>query len=78
LGKRGLYNRTGGLSRDQASEFALFWVLNFSDGRHSLLDIAERSQIPFGVVANAARRLGDAGLLVPAPSLNAAASRSRE
>ncbi|HKW14118.1 MAG TPA: DUF4910 domain-containing protein [Candidatus Krumholzibacteria bacterium] len=66
LGKRGLYNRTGGLTRDQASEFALFWVLNFSDGRHSLLDIAERARLPFGVVAGAARRLGEAGLLAPA------------
>jgi aminopeptidase-like protein len=68
LGKRGLYNRTGGLSRDQHSEFALFWVLNYSDGRHSLLDIAERARLPFGVVAGAARRLGEAGLLVPANS----------
>lgn len=66
LGKRGLYNRTGGLTRDQASEFALFWVLNFSDGKHSLLDIAERSRLPFSVVAGAARRLSEAGLLVPA------------
>ena len=66
LGKRGLYNRTGGVTRDQPSEFALFWVLNFSDGRHSLLDIAERARLPFNIVAGAARRLTDAGLLVPA------------
>jgi aminopeptidase-like protein len=68
LGKRGLYNHTGGLTRDQTSEFALFWVLNFSDGRHSLLDIAERARLPFSIVAGAARRLSDAGLLVPAVS----------
>jgi aminopeptidase-like protein len=68
LGKRGLYNRTGGVTRDQPSEFALFWVLNFSDGSHSLLDIAERAQLPFGTVAGAARRLTEAGLLVPAPT----------
>ncbi len=66
LGKRGLYNRTGGITRDQAAEFALFWVLNFSDGRHALLDIAERARLPFSVVAEAARRLREAGLLVPA------------
>jgi aminopeptidase-like protein len=65
LGKRGLYNRTGGLTQDQKSEYAMFWVLNFSDGHHSLLDIAERSRIPFAIVAGAARRLADAGLLVP-------------
>jgi aminopeptidase-like protein len=74
LGRRGLYNRTGGITRDQASEFALFWVLNFSDGRHSLLDIAERARLPFSIVAGAARRLTDAGLLVPAAT-PAAASR---
>jgi len=78
LGKRGLYNRTGGLTRDQASEFALFWVLNFSDGRHSLLDIAERARLPFAVVADAARRLAEAGLLVPAPSMKPAASPAGE
>ncbi|HEX6789786.1 MAG TPA: DUF4910 domain-containing protein [Candidatus Krumholzibacteria bacterium] len=66
LGRRGLYNRTGGVTRDQPSEFALFWVLNFSDGSHSLLDIAERARLPFATVAGAARRLSDAGLLVPA------------
>ena len=30
-------------------ELALLWVLNLSDGRHSLLDIAERSGLEFGV-----------------------------
>ncbi len=74
LGKRGLYNRTGGLTRDQTSEYALFWVLNYSDGRHSLLDIAERARIPFAVIAGAARRLSEAGLLVPAPSVNTVAT----
>ena len=77
LGKRGLYNRTGGVTRDQASEFALFWVLNFSDGRHSLLDIAERARLPFSIVAGAARRLTDAGLLVPFDP-NAAAAAGAE
>jgi aminopeptidase-like protein len=73
LGKRGLYNRTGGLTRDQAAEYALFWVLNFSDGKHSLLDIAERARLPFSVVAGAAQRLSDAGLLVPFTPVSAGA-----
>jgi aminopeptidase-like protein len=38
-------------------------VLNQSDGSHSLLDIAERSGLPFGVVRDAARRLEGAGLV---------------
>ena len=67
LGRRGLYSVTGGLQPDQRDLFAMFWVLNFSDGSHSLLDIAERSGIPFRIVASAAGRLADAGLLAPAP-----------
>jgi aminopeptidase-like protein len=65
LGKRGLYNITGGLKPDQRDQFAMFWVLNFSDGAHSLLAIAERSGIPFRTVARAAERLAAAGLLAP-------------
>ena len=36
---------------------ALLWILNLSDGRHSLLDIAERSGISFSVIADAANAL---------------------
>jgi aminopeptidase-like protein len=43
---------------------ALRWVLNFCDGEHSLLDIAERSDIPLPDLANAAARACDAGVLV--------------
>lgn len=42
---------------------AMLWVLNLSDGDHSLLDIAERSKLPFGAVAMAAKDLQDAGLV---------------
>jgi aminopeptidase-like protein len=63
LGTRGLYAVTGGLRPDQHDEYALLWVLNLSDGSHSLLDVAERSGLPFRVVANAASRLYAAGLL---------------
>src|SRR5580692_10983790 len=42
LGRRGLYGSTGG-GRSLAEEIhARLWVLNLSDGTHSLLDIAER------------------------------------
>jgi aminopeptidase-like protein len=44
----------------------MLWVLNLSDGRHDLLAIADRSGLPFDVVAAAAARLAEAGLLVPA------------
>ena len=42
---------------------AMLWVLNLSDGTHSLLDIAERADIPFETVLAEADRLEAAGLL---------------
>jgi aminopeptidase-like protein len=39
------------------------WVLNFSDGEHSLLDISERSHLEFAKLADAAQLLLTAGLL---------------
>ena len=57
LGRRGLYRPTGGQSELPNYEMALLWVLNFSDGAHSLLDIAERSGIEFRVVLRAASDL---------------------
>ena len=62
LGKRGLYPPVGG--RGAGSELmARLWVLNLSDGQHSLLDIAERAGMPFVDVREAARVLTDARLL---------------
>jgi len=48
LGKRGLYQNPG------TDELALLWVLNLSDGHHSLLDICALSGINFTAV-NAAK-----------------------
>jgi aminopeptidase-like protein len=62
LGRRGLYRNTGGTSPADF-EMSLLWVLNFSDGHHSLLDIAERARIPFSTVRRAAEALLDASLL---------------
>jgi aminopeptidase-like protein len=53
LGKRGLYSATGGQSHAVVDQMALLWVLNFSDGRHTLLDIAERSGIRFDEIYEA-------------------------
>ena len=63
LGRRGLYATTGGDKDGPAKSMALLWVLNMADGRHSLLGIAERADLPFKVVADAARILHDHGLL---------------
>ena len=64
LGRRGLYRDTGATPLDRRStEMALLWVLSLSDGSRSLLDVADRSGLPFAVVADAAGRLEAAGLL---------------
>jgi aminopeptidase-like protein len=63
LGKRGLYQTIGGHSDAKARELALLWVLNLSDGQHTLLDIAERSGVEFGMIKNAADALLEKGLL---------------
>jgi aminopeptidase-like protein len=64
LGRRGLYRNTGGTT-PAGFEMALLWVLNFSDGRHTLLDIAERAGLPFSTIRGAADVLRDAELLRP-------------
>jgi aminopeptidase-like protein len=64
LGRRGLYAALGGDKDGAAKSMAFLWLLNLADGRHSLLDIAERANMPFPVVAEAARLLRQTGLLV--------------
>ncbi len=65
LGERGLYpTLSAGLpGGDEAFVQAVLWVLNLSDGTRSLLDVAERSGIPFARVAEAADTLVANGLL---------------
>jgi len=67
LGRRGLYRTTGGHQDERVDEIALLWVLNFSDGRHTLLDIAERAGLPFEQLRRAAEVLAAHDLLAPAP-----------
>jgi aminopeptidase-like protein len=67
LGRRGLYHTTGGTASG-AEINARLWVLNLSDGRHSLLDIAERSGLPFALLNDAAELLLGNGLLAPVDS----------
>jgi aminopeptidase-like protein len=57
LGRRGLYRTIGGEAGEKSREMALLWVLNLSDGSHSLLDIAERSEEPFKRIREAAETL---------------------
>jgi aminopeptidase-like protein len=63
LGRRGLYRQTGGAKDAGRSEMAMLWIMNYSDGEHDLLDIADRSGLPFRDVSSAAHTLQAAGLL---------------
>jgi aminopeptidase-like protein len=63
LGRRGLYGQIGGRSDAEERQMAMLWVLNLSDGDHSLLDVAERAGLPFALVADVAGALEAAGLL---------------
>jgi aminopeptidase-like protein len=55
LGARGLFA--------DAERLGMLWTLNFSDGTRSLLDIAERSGMPFWLLHEGAQRLIETGLL---------------
>jgi aminopeptidase-like protein len=64
LGRRGLYRAVGGAMDHRSVEMAMLWVLNQSDGTRSLLEIAERSNLPFTAVRDAATSLVAHDLLV--------------
>ena len=70
LGKRGLYRTVGGQTSQPAQEEAMLWVLNQSDGTHSLLMIAGRAKLSFDLIREAADTLLAHQLLervVPSP-----------
>jgi aminopeptidase-like protein len=64
LGRRQLYRQVSGQRETGgAAQEALLWVLNLADGRHSLLDMAERSSLPLWQLRDAARVAVDAELI---------------
>lgn len=63
LGKHGLYESLGGQQDAAAIRMAMLWVLNLSDGSHTLLDIADRANMDFRTILAAANTLQDKGLL---------------
>jgi aminopeptidase-like protein len=63
LGRRGLYRAIGGQAHAEVNELAMLWVLNLSDGQHSLLDIAERAGLDFNIIKKAADTLLEKDLL---------------
>jgi aminopeptidase-like protein len=68
LGRRGLYRLIGGQENVKLNELAMLWVLNLSDGSHSLLDIAERAGIKFDFIKKAADLLLQHDLLKECPA----------
>jgi aminopeptidase-like protein len=63
LGRKGLYQG----SKDQ--ELALLWVLNLSDGNHTLLDIADRAGMKFTRIQAAADALLEHRLIRQEPAV---------
>jgi aminopeptidase-like protein len=57
LGKRGLYGAIGGQKDGAINQLAMLWVLNLSDGDHTLLDISERSGLAYDTIRYAADML---------------------
>jgi len=66
LGRRGLYRAIAGQREaGGATQMDLLWFLNLADGRHSLLDMAIRADVPFARLEAAARIALDAALVEP-------------
>ncbi len=63
LGKRGLFKKIGGQSETKEYQMALLWILNFSDGQHSLVDISIKSGISFTILELASQELLKAKLI---------------
>lgn len=63
LGKRGLYAPIGGDLNAQEFQIGLLWLLNQSDGGHSLLDISEKANMDFALLKKGADALVNANLL---------------
>jgi aminopeptidase-like protein len=67
LGKRGLYEKIGGTNETQSMQLAALWILNMSDGKNSLLDIAVKSGIKFSIIKKSADALKECRLLKKLP-----------
>lgn len=65
LGKRDLYHKLGALTNQNVLEMkrAIQWVLNFSDGYHSLSDISKKSGLNLTILMDASNLLKNVNLL---------------
>jgi aminopeptidase-like protein len=63
LGRRGIYGAMGGYGGRKDVELAILWILNQSDGKSDLLSIAEKSNLSFKVIVDAAEILLEKDLI---------------
>lgn len=66
LSKRGIYRKIGGQKNSinyRQDEFAIFWVLNLSDGHHSIMDIVKQSGFEERIIRKAVKLLIEKQLL---------------
>jgi aminopeptidase-like protein len=63
LGKRGLYDNIGGRNDSKILQLAFLWVLNYSDGEHSLTDIAMLSGLDLSIILEATDMLKEKQLI---------------
>jgi aminopeptidase-like protein len=63
LGKRGLYDNVGGRNDSKILQLALLWVLNYSDGEHSLFDITILSELDLNYIIEASMMLKNKQLI---------------
>lgn len=64
LGRRGLYDSIGGRRELPFDRKGIIWLLNYSDGTNTLLDIAIRSKLKFKDIKQAADVLVEHALLI--------------
>ncbi len=57
LGKRGLYDNVGGRNDSKKLQLAFLWVLNYSDGEHTITDICMLSGMELNIIREAADML---------------------
>ena len=66
LGKRGIYHQIGGQEstmKQRKIEFAIFWILNLSDGNNTIQDISKRSGISLEDLQNGIKILINSKLI---------------
>lgn len=63
LGKRDLYAKVGGSEDRTERELSILWLLNYADGEHDLISIAEKSKMPHKVLMNVAEELEEKQLI---------------